>query len=141
MLKVPADPDSLGIHSQRCAKWAGKLISESHFAVHPIAHCLNALPPSGSVPKELRSGVRQKINLTIAATHKIGQHIRGKLMDWNLGCIRVLEVGFSGVFYESGILESNLATRSDQAATVIAEAVLIAFDLDKRIGMQLVKLA
>jgi hypothetical protein len=109
--------------------------------VHPIAHRFNALPPSWSVPKELRGGVRQKINLTIAATNEIGQHIQWKLIDWNLGCIRVLEVGFSGVFYESGILESNLARRSDQAATVIAEAVLIAFDLDERIGMQLVKLA
>ena len=48
---------------------------------------------------------------------------------------RASEVGHSGVFDERGILESNLAGRRQQAATVIAKAVLKALDLDQRIGM------
>ena len=51
VLKVSADPDPLGINTQRAANWAGKLVSESDLAVHPTAYGLNALPPFWCVPK------------------------------------------------------------------------------------------
>ena len=45
MLKVSADPDTLGIDTQCGANGTGKLISEGDFLVYPVADRLHPPPP------------------------------------------------------------------------------------------------
>ena len=58
MLKVSADTDPFRIDSQRGSKGTGKLVSECHLIVHPIAYGLNTLPSPGSLPKQLAGRTR-----------------------------------------------------------------------------------
>jgi hypothetical protein len=94
MLKVSANSDALGIHSQRCANRTGKFVSESDLAVHPITHCLNPVPPSRRVPEKLRRRVGQQIHFAISAVHEERQNIQGQLIDGNLRRLGTLHVEF-----------------------------------------------
>ena len=64
-----------------------------------------------------------------------------EMLDAIFRGVETFEVGFSGIFDERGIVEANLAGWCDQATTIIAESVVVVFDVHDRVGAQIVGFA
>ena len=64
-----------------------------------------------------------------------------EMFDRSFRGVETFEVGLSGIFDEGGIVKTNFAGRRNQATTIIAEGVVVIFDVDDGIGAQIVGLA
>ena len=63
------------------------------------------------------------------------------MLDVIFRSVETFEVGFPGVFDKCGIVEADFAWWRDQATTIVAEGVVVAFDVDGRVGAQIVGFA
>src|SRR3984885_8107126 len=71
----------------------------------------------------------------------VRKYIRWRVSDGNLGGVKVDSVGISGIFNESGIVETNFAGRRKQTAGMIAKAIFKPLNSYGRVGAQFVGLA